>query len=40
MPYSIVRAVETDCYEIMKLLGYRFVEFEEELRDVSQTLAD
>ena len=40
MPYSIVRAVETECYEVMNLLGYRVVEDEEELRDVSQTLVD
>ena len=35
MPYSLVRVVETECYEVMNLLGYSVVEDEEELRTVS-----
>ena len=38
MPYSLVRVVETECYEVMNLLGYTVVEDEEELRTVSLPL--
>ena len=40
MPYSIVRIVETECYEVMNLLGYKVVEDEEELRTASQSLVE
>ena len=40
MPYSIVRLVETECYEVMNLLGYKIVEDEDELRTVSFPLTD
>lgn len=40
MPYSIVRLIETECYEVMNLLGYKIVEDEDELRTVSFPLTD
>ncbi|EDO40275.1 predicted protein, partial [Nematostella vectensis] len=40
MPYSIVRMVETECYEVMNLLGYKVVDDLEELRTVSIPLID
>ena len=40
VPYSIVRLIETECYEVMNLLGYKIVEDEEELRTVSFPLTD
>lgn len=40
VPYSIVRLIETECYEVMNLLGYKIVEDEDELRMVSFPLTD
>lgn len=40
VPYSIVRLIETECYEVMNLLGYKIVEDEDELRTVSFPLTD
>ena len=40
MPYSVVRVIETECYEVMNLLGYKIVEDEDELRTVSFPLTD
>ena len=40
MPYSIVRLIETECYEVMNLLGYKIVEDEDELRTLSFPLTD
>ena len=40
IPYSIVRLIETECYEVMNLLGYKIVEDEDELRTVSFPLTD
>lgn len=40
MPYPVVRLIETECYEVMNLLGYKIVEDEDELRTVSFPLTD
>ena len=40
IPYSIVRLIETECYEVMNLVGYKIVEDEDELRTVSFPLTD
>ena len=40
IPYSIVTMIETECYEVMNLLGYKIVDDEEELRTVSFPLRE
>ncbi|XP_068682983.1 carbohydrate sulfotransferase 6-like [Montipora capricornis] len=40
IPYSVARLIEMECYEVMNLLGYKFVEDEDELRTVSFPLTD
>jgi hypothetical protein len=40
MPYSIVRIIETECYEVMNLLGYKVVEDMDELRATNIPLVD
>ncbi|XP_065056790.1 carbohydrate sulfotransferase 1-like [Rhopilema esculentum] len=40
MQYSIVRVIETECYEVMNLLGYKIVDDEEELTTLSFSLVD
>lgn len=40
MPYSVVRIIETECYEVMNLLGYKIVDDEEELRTITIPLVD
>lgn len=40
MHYKIVRVIETECYEVMNLLGYKIVDDEEELVTLSFSLVD
>ena len=40
MQYEAVRVIETECYEVMNLLGYKIVEDEEELTTISFSLVD
>lgn len=40
MPYSIVRIIETECYEVMNLLGYKIVDDMDELRATNIPLMD
>ena len=40
MHYSVVRVIETECYEVMNLLGYKIVDDEEELTTLSFSLVD
>ena len=40
MQYSAVRMIETECYEVMNLLGYKIVDDEEELTTLSFSLID
>lgn len=40
MPYSVVRIIETECYEVMNLLGYKIVDDMDELRATNIPLMD
>lgn len=40
MQYKAVRVIETECYEVMNLLGYKIVDDEEELTTLSFSLVD
>lgn len=40
MPYSVVRIIESECYEVMNVLGYKIVDDEEELRTITIPLVD
>jgi len=40
MEYKAVRVIETECYEVMNLLGYKIVDDEEELTTLSFSLVD
>lgn len=40
MKYKTVRVIETECYEVMNLLGYKIVDDEEELVTLSLSLVD
>jgi len=40
MQYPLVRVIETECYEVMNLLGYKIVDDEEELTTLSFSLVD
>ncbi|XP_057316559.1 carbohydrate sulfotransferase 6-like [Hydractinia symbiolongicarpus] len=40
MKYTAVRVIETECYEVMNLLGYKIVDDEEELTTLSFSLVD
>eukprot|EP00794_Sanderia_malayensis_P020117 gene20117-22088_t len=40
MQYPMVRVIETECYEVMNLLGYKIVDDEEELTTLSFSLVD
>ena len=40
MQYKAVRVIETECYEVMNLLGYKIVDDEEELKTLSFSLVD
>jgi len=40
MQYQAVRMIETECYEVMNLLGYKIVDDEEELTSLTSPLVD
>ncbi|XP_002164346.1 carbohydrate sulfotransferase 1 [Hydra vulgaris] len=40
LQYKTVRAIETECYEVMNLLGYKIVDDEEELTTLNLSLVD
>jgi len=40
LQYQAVRMIETECYEVMNLLGYKIVDDEEELTTLETSLVD
>ena len=40
LKYATVRVIETECYEVMNLLGYKIVDDEEELTTLTMSLVD
>ena len=40
LQYQAVRMIETECYEVMNLLGYKIIDDEDELVSLETSLVD